>query len=69
MIAEIHPLFVFLGTFTAVGLVAWGAIRAGEAGQPSLYPDGTCYLCRRGKCLPSSTCEVCGTEQPDFPRP
>lgn len=28
------------------------------------YPDGRCYLCRRGKCWPGDTCDKCNTEQP-----
>lgn len=31
------------------------------------YPDGRCYLCRRGKCQPGETCPKCGTVQPLVP--
>lgn len=30
------------------------------------YPDGLCYLCRRGSACPGETCGRCGTLQPSI---
>lgn len=31
----------------------------------SRYPDGRCYICRRGVASPGETCPKCGEKQPD----
>ena len=30
------------------------------------YPDGKCYICRRGECFPGERCPECDALQPDY---
>lgn len=59
---QIDPLWLgFAGALLIVGLVIWFAFSNRSGGR---YPDGKCYLCRRGRCWPGETCDKCGTPQP-----
>lgn len=56
-----HGVELFYGAVALWALVFVGIMFGPIA---SRYPDGRCYICRKGAACPGDDCPICGAYQP-----